>query len=212
MEFINGESREQRILFPDCIDDYITGSNAARVIEAYINSLDMAALGCGRPEPNAAGRPVYDPKDLLKRYLYGYMNRIRSSRRLETESGRNLELLWLLRRLSPDHKTTAEFRRQNGEMLKNVFKGFVKLRVKQGLYGKELAAIDGSRFKADNSKDRNWTEAKLEERTEQLEKKTAGCLEELEETDGEEGAAEQEKSAEEIRNTVKELEERKERY
>jgi transposase len=109
MEFIRGESRGQRILIPDCIDDYITDNNAVRVIEAYANSLDMAALGCGRPEPNATGRPIYDTKDLLKLYLYGYMNRIRSSRQMERESGRNLEVLWLLRTLKPDHKTTAAY-------------------------------------------------------------------------------------------------------
>ncbi|MDR1418965.1 MAG: transposase, partial [Treponema sp.] len=95
MEFIHGENREQTIMLPDCIDDYITGNNPVRVIEAYINSLDLAALGCSRQQPNTTGRPMYDPKDLLKLYVYGYMNRIRSSRRLETESGRNLELLWL---------------------------------------------------------------------------------------------------------------------
>jgi transposase len=171
MEFISGESREQIIMLPDCIDDYITDSNSVRVIEAYINSFDMATLGCTRQQPNTTGRPMYDPKDLLKLYVYGYMNRIRSSRRLETESGRNLELLWLLRTLSPDHKTIAEFRRQNGEALKNVFKGFVNLCVKLGLYGKELLAIDGSKFKAVNSKERNYTEGKLKERIECLEKR-----------------------------------------
>jgi transposase len=107
MDFITGESRRQRILFTYCVDDRITENNAARIIEAYANSLDMAALGCGRLEPNATGRPVYDPKDLLKLYLYGYMNRIRPSRRLETESGRNLEAHWLLRTLKPDRKMVA---------------------------------------------------------------------------------------------------------
>jgi hypothetical protein len=140
------------------------------------------------------------------------MNRIRSSRRLETESGRNLEVLWLLRTLSPDHKTIAEFRRQNGEALKNVFKGFVKLCVKLGLYGKELVAIDGSKFKAVNSKELNYTEGKLKERIERLEKKIEDYLKELDETDREEAGAEREKSAEEIRTIVKGLEERKERY
>ncbi|MDR1218331.1 MAG: transposase [Treponema sp.] len=130
MEFISGESREQIIMLPDCIDDYIPDNNSARVIEAYISRSDLAALGCSRPEPNASGRPMYDPKDLLKSYLYGYMNRIRSSRQLETESKRNPEVLWLPGKLSPDHKTIAEFRRQNGEPLKQVFTGFVKLCVR----------------------------------------------------------------------------------
>jgi transposase len=96
MEFISGGSRGQIILLPDCIENYVDDDNSVRVIEAYINSLDLTALGCSRPEPNTTGRPMYDPKDLLKLYLYGYMNRIRSSRRMETESKRNLELLWLL--------------------------------------------------------------------------------------------------------------------
>jgi transposase len=147
MEFINGENREQIIMLPDCIDDYITADNSVRVIEAYINSLDLAALGCSRQQPNTTGRPMYDPKDLLKLYLYGYMNRIRSSRRLETESGRNLELIWLLRTLCPDHKTIAEFRRQNGEALKNIFKGFVKLRkagfVRQRISGHRWEQVQG---------------------------------------------------------------------
>jgi hypothetical protein len=155
---------------------------------------------------------MYDPKDLLKLYLYGYMNRIRSSRRLETESKRNLELLWLLGKLSPDHKTIAEFRRQNGQTLQNVFRGFVKLCVRLGLYGKELVAIDGSKFKAVNSKDRNYTEAKLRERIQRLEVKIADYLAELEEADREETVEENEKSAKEIGNIVKELEERKGRY
>jgi transposase len=212
MEFISGESREQIIMLPDCIDDYITDNNSVRVIEAYINSLDLAALDCSRQRPNSTGRPMYDPKDLLKLYLYGYMNRIRSSRRLETESKRNLELLWLLGKLSPDHKTIAEFRRQNGQTLKNVFNGFVKLCVKLGLYGKELVAIDGSKFKAVNSKDQNYTKAKLRERIQRLEAKTEEYLEELEEADQKETGAENEKSVKELRNIIQGLNERKERY
>ena len=212
MEFISGESREQIIMLPDCLDDYITNNNSVRVIEAYINSLDLTALGCSRHQPNGTGRPMYDPKDLLKLYLYGYMNRIRSSRRLETESIRNMELFWLLGKLSPDHKTIAEFRRRNSEALKNVFKGFVKLCVKLGLYGKELLAIDGSKFKAVNSKERNYTEGKLKERIERLEKKIETYMKELEETDREEEEGEQEKSAEEIREIIKGLEERKAGY
>jgi transposase len=179
MEFISGESRGQIILLPDCIDDYVGGNNSVRVIEAYSNSLDLAALGCSRPEPNTSGRTMYDPKDVLKWYLYGYMNRLRSSRRLETESKGNLEVLWLLGKVSPDHKTIGEFRRRNGETLKRVFKGFVKLCVKLGLYGKEVVAIDGSKFKAVNSKERNYTEGKLRERIQRLEKKIEGYLAEL---------------------------------
>jgi transposase len=212
MEFISGESREQIIMLPDCLDDYITDNNSVRVIEAYINSLDMVVLDCSRQQPNTTGRPMYDPKDLLKLYLYGYMNRIRSSRRLERESKRNVELLWLLGKLCPDHKTIAEFRRQNGEALKKVFKSFVKLCVKLGLYGKELLAIDGSKFKAVNSKERNYTDGKLKERIERLDTKIEAYMKELEEADREEGGAGEEKSGEEIREIIKGLEERRERY
>jgi transposase len=160
MEFINGEDRKQTILLPECLDDYIDRNNAVRVIEAYINNLDMKGLGFKNPIPHETGRPMYDPKDMLKLYLYGYMNRIRSSRRLETETSRNLEVIWLLRTLSPDHKTIARFRHDNAEALKNVFRDFVKLCLKLGLYGKELIAIDGSKFKAVNSKARNFSDKK----------------------------------------------------
>jgi transposase len=111
MAYITGEDRNQITLFPEAIDDYIAADNPVRVIEAFVNSLDMQELGFQRAEPNNIGRPGYDPRDLLKLYLYGYLNRIRSSRRLETEAGRNLELLWLLRKLKPDFKTIADFRK-----------------------------------------------------------------------------------------------------
>jgi transposase len=124
MEFISGESRNQIILLPESVEDYIEDNNPARVIEAYINSLDLAALGFSRPQPHTAGRPMYDPKDMLKLYVYGYMNRVRSSRRLETETKRNVEVMRLLRKLSPDHKTIANFRHENGAALKKVFLDF----------------------------------------------------------------------------------------
>jgi transposase len=135
-------------------------NNPARAIEAHVNSLDVAALGRGRPEPD--GR--YMPKDVLKWCLYGYMSRTRSSQRLETESERNLEALRPPGERSPDHKTIAEFRRRNGRALKRVFKGFVRLCARLGLYGKKLAAVDGGEFKAVDGKERNCGEGKLRER------------------------------------------------
>ena len=212
MEFISGEDRKQIILFPDSIDEYVDENSTVRVIEAYIDSLDLYALGFSRARPKETGRPPYDPKDILKLYVYGYMNRIRSSRRLEAESKRNLEVLWLLRKLTPDHKTIANFRCDNGVALKNVFRDFVKLCMKMGLYGKELAAVDGSKFKAVNSKGRNFTKDKLKKRLEQIEKKIGEYLEELDQTDREEEKSEKEKSVEEIRQIVEELNERKRRY
>ena len=212
MEFIRGEDREQNILFPDSIDEYVDDNNAARVIDAYINSLDLGALKFTRPQAKETGRPPYDPKDILKLYVYGYMNRIRSSRRLEKESRRNLEAIWLLRRLSPDHKTIANFRRDNSAALKNVFRDFVRLCVKLDLYGRELAAIDGSKFKAVNSKDRNFTKEKLKDRLKRIDGKIDAYFRELEENDAAEEEAGKDKPAGEIRRIIKGLRERKEQY
>ena len=212
MAFINGESRDQTILFPERIEDYIDENSAVRVIEEYINMLDLEALGFYRFQPKDTGRPAYDPKDMLKLYVYGYMNRIRSSRRLETESKRNFELIWLLCGLSPDHKTICIFRQKNPLALKNVFKDFVKLCMKLDLYGKELAAIDGSKFKAVNSKDRNFTKKKLKDRLERIDEKIKEYLKELDKMDAEEDKVEKKKSAEDIQRIIKELRERKEKY
>ena len=212
MGFISGEDREQTLLFPGCIDEYIDEASLVRVIEAYVNSLNLAALGFSRFEPESTGRPPYDPKDMLKLYVYGYMNRIRSSRRLEAESKRNLEVFWLLRKLTPDHKTIANFRKDNPESLKNVFRDFVKLCIKLDLYGKELAAIDGSKFKAVNSKDRAFTKKKLEDRLKRIDEKITKYLAALDKADLEETKVETEKSAEEIARIIKALEERKARY
>lgn len=212
MDFISGDSRNQIILLPDSIDDYIDANNSVRVIDAYINSLDLLALDFSRPQPNDTGRPMYDPKDLLKLYVYGYMNKVRSSRRLEAETKRNLEVMWLLGKLSPDHKTIARFRHDNAAALKNVFSDFVKLCMTLGLYGKELVAIDGSKFKAVNSKDRNFGRKKLEERIARIDAKIEEYLRELEDSDWAENAAEGEKSTEEIAQIITELAARRERY
>jgi transposase len=212
MNFISGEEREQTILFPERIEDYVEDNNTVRVIEAFVDTLDLETLGFSRFQPKNTGRPAYDPKDILKLYLYGYINRIRSSRRLETESKRNLELLWLMRKLSPDHKTIANFRRDNPKALKNVFRNFVKLCMKLDLYGKELVAIDGSKFKAVNSKDRNFTKDKLKDRLKRIDEKINEYLKELEKTDMEEDAVDKKKSKDEISQIIKDLNERKIRY
>jgi transposase len=212
MSFIIGEDREQTVLFPESIEDYVDDDNTVRVIEAFVDSLDLESLGFSRFQPKDTGRPAYNPKVLLMLYLYGYINRIRSSRRLETESKRNLELIWLMRRLSPDHKTIANFRRDNPKALKNVFRTFVKLCANLGLFGKELAAIDGSKFKAVNSKDNNFTRDKLKDRLKRIDEKIDEYLKELEKTDMEENAVEKEKSATEIKQIINDLNERKIRY
>ena len=156
MEFIGGEDRSQTSLFPESIEDYVGNDNAVRVIDAYIDSLDLAGLEFGKPEPNDAGRPMYDPRDMLKPYVYGYMNRIRSSRRLETESRSSIEAIWLPGRLPPDHKAIARFRGDNPAALKNAFRDFAKLRmgagpVRQGADSHRRQQVQGREFQGRES-------------------------------------------------------------
>jgi transposase len=212
MGYIKGEDREQTILFPASIDDYIDGNSTVRVIDAFVSSLDLSEMKFIRYEPNETGRPPYDPKDILRLYIYGYMNRIRSSRRLETESKRNLEVIWLMQKLTPDHKTIANFRKDNKKALKSVFKEFVKICIDLELYGKELAAIDGSKFKAVNSKARNFSKDKLGDRIARIDGKIDEYLKELDEIDKTESLEEKEKSISEIQNIVKDMKERKAKY
>jgi transposase len=212
MQYINGMDREQLELLPESLEDYVGAENPVRVIDAYINSVELRGMGFGHSVLAETGRPPYDPRDILKLYVYGYMNRIRSSRRLEKETKRNLEIIWLLKKLSPDHKTIARFRQENAEALKNVFRDFVQLCGKMDLYGKELVAIDGSKFKAVNSKERNFTGKKLKDRIERIEAKIEGYLAELETADAAEESAIVEKSAQEITEIVRDLRERKAKY
>jgi transposase len=212
MDFICGEARGQIIFLPDCIDDYVSDDNSVRVIDAYVNSLNLIELGFSSAELNTTGRPPYNPQDLLKLYIYGYTNRIRSSRRLENETKRNLEVIWLLCKLSPDHKTIARFRQDNSKALKNVFRDFVRLCVKLGLYGKELAALDGSKFKAVNSRKRNFTKDQIEKKASEISGKIEEYLKEMERKDAEEDSGPGKKSAEEITGIVEDLKKRKEQY
>ena len=205
MEFISGEGRNQIIMMPDCIEDYVGGNNSVRVIDAYINSLNLIELKFARAELKDTGRPPYDPADLLKLYIYGYLNRVRSSRRLEAETKRNLEVIWLLGKLSPDHKTIAPFRHENGAALKNVFRDFAKLCDKLDLYGKELEAIDGSKFKAVNARDRNFTKQQIENKISKITEKIQRYMEELEENDTAEEAASGEKTKAEITEIINNL-------
>jgi transposase len=162
MGYIEGSNRDQQVLFPETLDDYVGPENPVRFIDAFVASLDLAALGFQRATPNAIGRPAYDPGDLLRLYVYGYLYRLRSSRKLEQETHRNVELLWLLRKLRPDHKTIADFRRGNPAGLKGVCREFTLLCKQLDLFGGELIAIDGSKFRAVNNRDRNFTQPALE--------------------------------------------------
>ncbi|MCL1976749.1 MAG: IS1182 family transposase [Candidatus Bathyarchaeota archaeon] len=190
MEYIAGEHRTQSILFPDLLDNYVSQESPVRVIDAYIGNLNLKNLGFTISEAQT-GRPPYNPADLLKLYIYGYLNKIRSSRRLEQETKRNLELMWLLKKLSPDHKTIANFRHNNPTALKNTFKDFARLCIKLDLYSKELIAIDGSKFKANNSKDNNLTKNKIAKRITHLDKKIDEIHQEMDNTDQKETIAEE---------------------
>src|SRR5690242_14811533 len=163
MAHLTGHDRSQTLLLPESLDDYVAAENPVRFIEAFVDSLDLAAAGFARVQPKATGRPGYAPADLLKLYIYGYLNRTRSSRRLEAETHRNIEVIWLLRHLRPDYKTIADFRRINHKAFRPVFRQFVLLCRELNLFGKELLAVDGTRIKAVNNKDRNFTRASLTE-------------------------------------------------
>lgn len=162
--FIQGEHRYQSTLFPERLDDYIKEENPVRVIEAFVEELDLPDLGFSRAQPKETGRPAYHPATMLKLYIYGYLNKIQSSRRLERETHRNVELMWLMNRLSPDFKTIADFRKDNGKAIKAACRQFVMICKSLDLFSESLIAIDGSRFKAVNNRDRNFTKAKLKRR------------------------------------------------
>ncbi len=183
MAHIPGIDRSQVLLLPEAVDDYVGADNPVRFIDAFVDGLELAAAGFERVAPKATGRPGYDPSDLLKLYIYGYLNRVRSSRRLEAESKRNLEVIWLLRRLSPDFKTIADFRRVNRAAFRQVFREFVTLCRELELFGRELVAVDGSRIKAVNSRKRNVTKAKLKKALAESDEKLARYLDRLDEAD-----------------------------
>jgi transposase len=167
--FVEGADRGQSTLFPDCLDDWIGEDNPVRVIDVFVDELDLAGLGFAGVDPKATGRPSYHPAVLLKLYIYGYLNRVQSSRRLEHEAGRNVEVMWLTGRLSPDHKTIADFRKDNGSAIRKVCSRFVALCRALGLLVEASVAIDGSKFKAVNNRDKNFTSAKLQRRMAQIE-------------------------------------------
>lgn len=166
--FIQGSDRTQGILLPEQLDDYVSENNPVRVIDVFVDELDLGSLGFAGVNPAITGRPAYHPSVLLKIYIYGYLNRIQSSRRLEREAGRNVEMMWLTGRMTPDFKTIANFRKENGKAIRNVSRQFVMLCQKLGLFTEALVAIDGSKFKAVNNRDRNFTQAKLKRRMEEI--------------------------------------------
>jgi transposase len=181
--FVEGVDRSQTTLFPESLDDWVDENNPVRVIDAFVDALDLSGLGFEGVMPAATGRPSYRPSILLKLYIYGYLNRVQSSRRLEREAGRNVELMWLTRRLAPDHKTIADFRKANGRPLRQVCAQFVALCRELGLLSCASVAIDGSKFKAVNNRDQNFTRAKVDRRRAQIEESVARYLQQLDTAD-----------------------------
>ena len=181
--FVEGIDRGQATLFPEYLEDWIDRDNPVRAIDAFVDKLDLSGLGFDGVAPEATGRPSYHPSGLLKLYIYGYLNRVQSSRRLEREGGRNVEVMWLTCRLLPDHKTIADFRKNNGPAIKQVCIQFVELCRQMSLLTTPSVAIDGSKFKAVNTRDKNFTRGKVERRRTQLEKSVARYLAQLDTAD-----------------------------
>jgi transposase len=181
--YVEGVNRQQVTLLPECLEDYIAEDNTVRVVEAFVEELDLAALGFARAAPADTGRPAYHPAVLLKIFIYGYLNRIASSRRLERECQRNVELMWLTGRLAPDFKTIADFRRDSGPAIRKVCSRFVVLCRQLNLFTQAVVAIDGSKFKAVNSRDCNFTPGKIDRRIEQIEQSIQRYLEAVETAD-----------------------------
>jgi transposase len=192
--FVEGEDRRQGVLLPEFLDDYVSEENPVRVIDAFVEALDLEALGFEGVVPEATGRPGYHPGVLLRIYVYGYINQVASSRRLEREAQRNVELMWLTGRLAPDFKTIADFRKDNGAAIRATCRRFVDLCRRLELFTHALAAIDGSKFKAVNARDRNYTRSKLKKRMDQVEASIARYMAAMETADRQEGELAQAKS------------------
>jgi len=205
--FVEGEDRNQVALLPECLDDFVAEDNPVRVVDAFVGELDLRALGFGGLTPASTGRPSYHPAVLLKIYIYGYLNRIQSSRRLERECQRNLELMWLTGRLAPDFKTIADFRRDSGDGIQNVCRRFVVLCRELKLFSQAIVAIDGSKFKAVNNRDRNFTEVKIDRFQEQVAHSIQRYLDTLETADRTQPVGLQAKT-ERLREKIKKLRKR----
>lgn len=204
MKYIEGTDRNQSMLFPPTLEEYVDRSNPVRVIAAFLGALDFNELKFERARPAETGRPGYDPRELMGLYLWGHMNKVRSSRKLERECGRNLEVIWLMKGLKPDFKTISDFRRENGKGIKQVVVKFRLWAIEAGLIGRELVAIDGSKFKAVNSVDQNYTKNKLKYRIKQETARIEKYLREMDEVDKAEEVEEGERklSAEELKEKI----------
>jgi transposase len=205
--FVEGADRSQSTLFPQYLEDWIGEDNPVRVIDVFVEELDLAELGFVGVEPEVTGRPSYHPSVLLKLYIYGYLNRTQSSRRLEREAGRNVEVMWLTGRLAPDHKTIADFRKDNGRAIRQVCARFVVLCRMMGLLAHASVAIDGSKFKAVNNRDKNFTRAKMERRMAQIEESVVRYLQQLDTADRQEPSEALKTKTERLKDKIEKLKE-----
>lgn len=205
--FIEGTERGQSTLFPGCLEDWIDDNNPVRVIDVFVDELDLGTLGFNGVAPEDTGRPSYHPSLLLKLYIYGYLNHVQSSRRLEREAGRNVEVMWLTGRLSPDHKTIADFRKDNGEAIRKVCAGFIMLCRRLDLFAGASVVIDGSKFKAVNNRDKNFTRAKMERRLAQIEESVARYLQQLDSADRQEPSEARETKTSRLKEKIAKLKE-----
>jgi transposase len=205
--FVEGTDRGQSSLFPECLEDWIDDNNPVRVIDVFVDELDLGELGFDGVTPEDTGRPSYHPSLLLKLYIYGYLNHIQSSRRLEREAGRNVEVMWLTGRLSPDHKTIADFRKDNGGAIRKVCAGFIMLCRRFDLFTGASVVIDGSKFKAVNNRDKNFTRAKMERRLTQIEESVARYLQQLDSADRQEPSEARETKTTRLKEKIAKLKE-----
>jgi len=211
MAFIKGIDRNQKIMFPEYIEDYIKEDNPIKIIDEYVDTLDFKQMGFTKSEEFRPGAPGYHPNTLMKVYLYGYINGIRSSRKLEIEANRNMEAIWLLRRLQPDFKTIADFRKENRSNLLKVFKDFSLLCKELGLYGEKLIAIDGTKIKANNSKGNNYNQKKIKRQLKYIDEKTEEYLKALEDNDLEEDK-QKKYTADELKEKIELMKNRRKKY
>jgi transposase len=203
--FVEGMDRGQSTLFPERLEDWIADDNPVRVVDVFVDELDLGALGFGGVDPEITGRPSYHPSVLLKLYIYGYLNRVQSSRRLEREAFRNVEVMWLLGRLAPDHKTIADFRKDNGRAIRQVCARFVELCRTMGLLTEASVAIDGSKFKAVNNRDKNFSRAKMDRRMAQIEESVARYLQQLDTADRQEPSEALKAKTERLKEKIEKL-------
>ena len=211
MRYVNGQDREQTTLFPATLDEYITDDNTVRVIDAFVETLDLVELGFAYSQPKDTGRKAYNPADMLRLYLYGYLYRVRSSRRLEAETHKNVEVMWLLRMLRPDFKTIADFRKDNKKAIRNACREFTLLCRKLDLFGLELFGIDGSKFSAVNHNHKAFTKEKLTKLLEKIDEKIDNFLQTLEKGDDNENEIDK-PTADQLEQKIKDLKKRKQTY